>query len=142
MAVPTGCTQPAGVRIRLAMAINTICWRSLEDGINVAAGAGSGTMLAGQFECKLVMVDVCRPAFDGMAKSTVCAVLPVVLIVFLVAGGAIGRCTFENIVCMTILTGDTDMLAFQLESCQVMVDRGRSPAFGFMAGSAVSADPV
>jgi hypothetical protein len=88
------------------------------------------------------MVDRCRPAFYIMTKGAVRAILPLVLIVFLVAGVAIGWRTFENVVGMTILTGYGGMLASQWKSCQVMVNGGRSPPFGFMAGGTIRADPV
>ena len=88
------------------------------------------------------MVDRCRPAFYIMTKGAVRAILPLVLIVFLVAGVAIGWRTFEDVVGMTTLTGHGGMLASQWKGCQVMVNSGRSPTFGFMAGRTVRANPI
>jgi hypothetical protein len=111
MAVPTVGAKPAGVRIDLPMTSNAVYWRPFEDGIDVATGAGSRNVFPGQFECKLVMVDDCRPPFDIMAIGAVRAILSFVLIVFLVAGIAIGWRILENIVDMTTLTGYADMFA-------------------------------
>ena len=88
------------------------------------------------------MVDRCRPAFFIMTKGAVRAILPLMLIVFLVAGVAIGWRTFEDVVGMTTITGYAGMLASQWKGGQVMVNGGRSPAFGFMAGGTIRADPV
>ena len=62
------------------------------------------------------MIDGCRPTLDIMTQGAVRAVLPVVLIVFLVAGVAIGRRALEYIVNMATLTGDANMLASQCEA--------------------------
>jgi hypothetical protein len=124
------------------MTINAIRWRPFKNSVDVAAGAGSRNVFTGQFEGKLVMVDGSWPSLHIMAKGTIRSILPLVLIVFLVAGVAIGRRTFEDVVGMTTLTSYAGMLASQWKGGQVMVNAGRSPAFGFMAGGTIRADPV
>ena len=114
----TGCmaaraigSQQAGVRIDPRMTTGAVRWSPLENAIDVATGAGNTGVFTGQFECKQVVVDGCRPSLGIMAKGAIRAILPLVLIVLLVAGIAVGWRTLEDFVDMTTLTGYTHMLS-------------------------------
>lgn len=53
---------------------------------------------------------------------------------------AVGGCALKNMIDVAILTGGGDVLTRQFEDGQVMVEFGRSPAVGGVAGTTVSAE--
>src|SRR5690349_166123 len=64
------------------------------------------------------------------------------LIVLLMAGVTILRRAFELVIYMAGLAGDLDMLAFEFESCQAVIELGRSPAIRIMTiGTAQTKSP-
>lgn len=122
---------------------NTSRWCTLEDVIHMTVVAGNIDMFPGQLESKQAMVeDRWQPTCRQMTLSASSSKNPIVLIVFRVAGKAIGRGTLEDIVCVATFTGYINMLAKQSKSRQVMIEGGGRPAFGLMAGAAIGAQSI
>lgn len=78
-----------------------------------------------------------RPAVHGMALRTLRAKFACVRIVLGVTGRALGRRTFELSAYVAALAGNTGMLAVEVEDRVVVIEGGRSPAFGRMTGLAL-----
>ena len=111
VAVRTGCAQQAGVRIGVSMTTGAVGWCSLEDTIDMATGAGDIDVFPGQLVCKQVVVNGSGPTCNLVAQGTIRAILPVMLIIFFVAGIAVGRRSPEDLIDMATLTGHTGMFA-------------------------------
>ena len=90
-----------------------------------------------------VVIEICiLPIGRVMAGGTVAPILAVMLIVLLVAGIAICRGANENLIDMAGFAGRLRMLAFQLESRQVVVELRRRPALDRMAVLAYRSQPA
>ncbi len=91
-------------------------------------------MGAGQWELRVVMVkgDMV-PAGRVVADRAILAVLALMRILLLMAGVAVCGRPFEYLVNMTGVAGDSLVLPFQLEGCQVVIELGRCPAVLVMA---------
>jgi hypothetical protein len=121
---------------------STSRWCTLEDVIHMTVVAGNIDMFPGQLESKQAMVeDRWQPTCCQMTLSASRSKNPIVLIVFRMAGKAIGRGTLEDIVYVAAFTGCIDMLAEQSKGRQVMIEGGGRPAFSLMTGAAIGAQP-
>ena len=98
-------------------------------------------MFAGQFKGSLIVVESSRqPGAGCMTGSAIGAELAVVMIVFLVTGGAIGGGAFVDIIGMATDTGSLDVRSGQFEGRPiVVVERCRQPGLGRVACPAVGA---
>jgi hypothetical protein len=136
----TACAKAAIMFIIPGMAGITIGGSSLKNIVDVAAFTSYVDMPARQFEDRQVMVEGGRePARSGVTGGTACAEPAVVFIVPGMAGITIGGSPLENMVDMAAFARYVNVLAFQLECEQVMVNSGGEPARGRMAGGAIGA---
>lgn len=125
------------MRIALNVTGSAIRGGTLKNAVDMAAYAGRIDMLAGQFEREAIMVIIGQfPAGGGMTEGTIRSKLPIVRIIPLVTGIAVGRCSFIEIIYMAIRAGHLSMLIFQFKSRQVMVEGSLLPALSRMAGGA------
>jgi|GEM_PF-2934025 len=67
------------------------------------------------------------------------AIFSIVCIILCMACVTIDRCAFVYAILVAILAGNIGMFAFQFESGQVVIELGRFPAGGGMAGGAIGA---
>lgn len=112
MAVIALGSQGAIMRIVRLVAANTVARCSLENVVNMALFTGHTLMLPGQLEDGQVVVKRSRcPACCSMAYPAVLAKGPVVMIVLLMAGETIGRCTLKHIIDVTFFACGSFMLA-------------------------------
>jgi len=122
---------------------NTSRWCTLESVIQMTVVAGNIDMFPGQLESKQAMVeDRWQPTCRQMTLSASRSKNPNMLIVFRVAGKAIGRGTLEDVVYVAAFTGCINMHAKQSKSRQVMIESSGRPAFGLVAGAAIGAQSI
>ncbi len=133
-------TKLSIVLVILGMAGVTTGRCAFEDVVDVASLAGDRDMFTFQFEGEQVVVDGGRqPTRRCMAVAAIRTELTFVLVIFGMAGIAVGGSALENMVDMTVLAGHVRVFAFQFEGRQVVVEGGRDPAGGGMAGAAIGA---
>jgi hypothetical protein len=131
-------TELATMRVLSSMAGKAVAGCSLEDSIRMTIRAGYIDMSASQPESRQVVVEVGRfPGVRGMAGSAVGAKLAAMRVLPGMAGIAGAGCTFEDPIGMTTCAGHIDMLSCQLESGQIVVENGRFPTGGGMAGATI-----
>lgn len=111
------CAESTSVRLRLSVAVHT-CSRCRETGMVEGGVSPIGWVVA------------------GLALGSI---LSVVFIILFMAGVTVFWRAFEYIIHMAFLAGDTGMFAFQFERRKIMVEMGRRPAFGGVAGLAFCA---
>ena len=69
-----------------------------------------------------------------MADTTILTKLTIMMIVFLMAIKTGGRCALEDIIDMTLFASHRGMCAQQFKSRETVVESGRRPGRGGMAG--------
>jgi len=137
---PTVRAELAAVSVPRGVTGITIHRCALVNAVDMAGLTCYRCMLAGQLECCQVMVEAGGfPGAGAMTGSATRAELAAVSVLRRMTGIAVLRCALVNAVDMTGLTWDGRMLAGQLERRQVMIERGRLPRIGIMAGSATRA---
>jgi hypothetical protein len=122
----------------LDVARNALCRRSLEDVIHMALRAFKLQVSASQREGSFCMIESrLGPVNWRVAGTAVCPKLTLVSISLGMAGITILRRALEDVIDMTVLAGDVNMLTHQRESRQGMVKLCRGPALWRMAFTAV-----
>lgn len=138
MAFLTVATQLAEVNIIFGVAGGAVCRRSLEKLVGVTICAGNGNVLARQLENGCGVVERGGlPTVGCVAGGTLRSQHAIVNIVFGMAGGAGCRYPLEAIVGVTIGAGNRDVLARQWEDGGGVVERGRLPPIGSVAGGTI-----
>jgi hypothetical protein len=131
-------TKLATMRVLSSMTGKAVAGCSLEDSIRMTIRAGYIDMSTSQPESSQVVVEVGRfPGAGGMAGATTCAKLTLVGIARSMTCNTIAGCAFEYSIHVTTQTGHINMLPCQLESGQIVVENGRFPTGGGMAGATI-----
>ena len=131
--------EHAGVIGRLIMARGA-CRGQRPDVVAMTLRAGQIRMRSRQREVAQVMVECCRfPCRGAVAGTAVRAELPVVAVVFCVAGAARVGCAPEFSVDVARATGDCPVRAREFEGSAIVVEGRRLPRAGSMALRAVRA---
>lgn len=139
MTLGTVGTHP-GVCGRQGMTGNTVSRKPGKNSASMTLRTVQVDVCTSQRESRQVMVEGGRqPAVSGVAGGAIFAELAVVFIILLVAGITVAGCALEDMINMTLLAGHSDMFTRQFESGQVMIEGGRCPAIGSVAGTAVRA---
>jgi hypothetical protein len=101
-----------------------------EDAIEVAFVAGHRHVFANQLEGELTVIGVdFVPGVGIMAGAAVLHELPVVFIVFLMAGRAIHGCALEDTILVAVGAGNLLVFAGQFELGEIVIELGGLPAF-------------
>ena len=128
----------AAVRVSFLMAGRTGCRCVFVDLVDMATLTGHVGMLAIQFENEQAVVYIGRePAPRVMAGATINWKLAVVLVIFLVAGITVLRCSIVHMIYMTFLADHIYVFAGKFEGGQIVVEFCRDPAIGSVAISTV-----
>ena len=113
----------AAVCIVIGMAGIAVLRRALIDSVHMTGSALHICMSATQRECGVVVVERhVLPAARVMAGSTICAKLPIVLIIADMTGIAILRGTFQDSIRMASRAGHIGMAASQCEGCRIVIE--------------------
>ena len=140
MAIGTDAAKQPQMENRVGMTCRAILRRASIYAVLMAVGAGHRIMRSGEREgCQRVIEGSLFPIYGGVAGGAVVAILSVMLVNFGVAGVAILRGTLIDAILMAIFAGDIDMLAFQREIAQIMVEGSLFPICGDVAEGAVGA---
>ena len=117
-----------GVESWVGMATDTSGGRPHKICILMACLAGNAQMSANQREFGFVVVErIIVPARGLVTQIAFLTESTLVLVILLVAGKTFRRRSLWIIGRVTILAGDINVLAFQFERGQVVVERGGSP---------------
>ncbi len=131
-------SECAGVGVILGVTGITIGGRALENIIGMAACASHADMPAGQWEARHAVVESGRlPRRGGMAGAAAVAERAAMGIILRMAGVAVSRRALEVPIAMAAAAGHTCMGAGQREAGGIVVEGGRLPRGGAVAGSAV-----
>ena len=131
----------AAVCIVIGMAGIAVLRRALIDSVHMTGSALHICMTATQGKGGVVVVKRhVLPAARVMAGSTICAKLPIVLIIADMTGIAILRCALEGSICVTSRTLNIHMASAQWKVCIVMIKSNFLPTCGVMTGSTIRAE--
>jgi hypothetical protein len=138
MALRTGSARKQSqVERRILVTTRTSCWRALEDIVEVAFFASHGRMRAIQFEGRKIMVKGGGlPARGRVTGLAILSKLPLMRIIFLMAGKTGRGRALENLINMASRAFNFGVFAFQLEGRPVVVKRGRFPTCRLVTGAA------
>lgn len=132
--------EQAGMEGRIAMAAGTGRGQTGKLTRRMALLTSQAGMPACQGEPAAVMIEIrILPVRGVVAGGTIRAILAVMLVILPVAGIAVGGRAHKNPVQVTRLAGDFLVLAFKLESRQVVIELRRGPAVLCMAVCTVGA---
>ena len=132
------CAKRTGMSIIFQMAGRAVLRRAFELVIFMAVCAGGLHMFAFKREGKFRMVHFGGlPAFGGMAGGALRSKLTLVRIILQMAGCAVLRRAFEQIVLMAARASHRRMFTDKREGKLGMIHLGGLPAFGRMAGGAI-----
>jgi len=141
VAVFTICTEQAVMESWVRVASGAVLRSSFENVIDVAFFTGDVGMRTGQLERRLRVVKRgFFPIIGCMATGAILAKLALVCVDLRMAGIAILRGAFENIVDMAFLAGHLDVRRGQLEGGLGVIERCFFPILWRMAGSAIFAE--
>ena len=124
----------------IAVAGDALLGRTLEDIVQMALRALHTGMCAGQLEGSLGVVEAgMLPVVRRVAAAAIGTELALVGVIFRMAGGAILRCTLEDVIHMAFIASHIRMLAGQLKSCFGVVESCLLPIIRRMASAAICA---
>jgi len=132
--------KQAGVRINIGMARSTGRGRAVKDLVLMAQGAGHSRVFTRQLEAGVLVIERGRrPAIGGVTLRALRAESAAMRIILCVAGGAVHWRALELSIDVTGCAIHCRVPAGQLEGGIIVIEYGRLPAAGRVAGRAVRA---
>ena len=124
--------------VLIFMASNALCGCALIHTVLMTFLAFQLRMLSHKRKSSVVVIEVyIAPAIWGVAGTTICAKLPIMLVIVGVAGITVLRCTLEYSIYVTGLALDVFMSPGQCEARVIVIEAHILPCRRFMTGATI-----